>query len=165
MSIVGPQTFTQVPLVIDADPIGGQINMDGPVVGNIQYHQSAGDALELKITLEYGKDSKKYEVFLVDGPSHALATGFITIGALSTDANGAGSATLTVPLAALVAAPFHTGYLTCHVDMLASVGVLSAGSFTAGAINFFVCGGQRNLTTEEAVRFKVMSGEPTRAKN
>jgi hypothetical protein len=160
MTTVGPQTYTEVPLVIDASPIGGVLNMDGPVVGAVRYHQTPGDALVIEVDLAYGEDSETLEAFLVDGPSHALATGFITIGLLKTDSVGKGTATYTVPAGALEIAPFHHGYLTCHLDFLRGLGDLSGGIFTAGALNFFVCQGQRKLVGEEATRFQVHMGEP-----
>lgn len=137
---VGPQTETQVPVVYDSDSggFGGPLNMDGPQVGVTAYSEP-GNNLHIKLTIQYGQPNTKYEVFLVGGPSHATATGFIAIGTLLTNAAGTGANGFTVPHATLVAPPFGAGYRTDHIDLLQGVGDLSRGDLTAGAINYFVC--------------------------
>ncbi len=140
MPIVGPQTETQVPVVYDTDSggFGGPLDMNGPQIGVTAYSEP-GDNLHIKLTIEFGQPNTRYEVFLVAGPSHAAATGFIAIGTLSTNAQGAGAAAITVPQATLLAAPFGAGYRTDHLDLLKGLGDESRGALTAGAINYFVC--------------------------
>jgi hypothetical protein len=78
-------------------------------------------------------------VFLVGGPAHASATGYIVVGTLATNPVGAGTGAYTVPHATLLAAPFGPGYRTDHIDLLKGVGDESRGCLAAGAINYFVC--------------------------
>jgi hypothetical protein len=101
----------------------------------------------------------------VGGPSHATATGFIGIGALITNAVGAGSAAFTVAHGTLLAPPFGPGYRTDHIDLLHRVGDLSRGFLTAGAINYFVCRekdqpGHPTLSISEAHKGAVGEGDP-----
>jgi hypothetical protein len=140
MPTVGPQTETQVPVVYDSDSggFGGPLDMNGPLIGLTAYSEP-GDNLHIKLTIEFGQPNTRYEVFLVGGPAHALATGFIAIGALTTNAAGAGAGAFTVPHATLLAPPFGPGYRTDHIDLLKGAGDLSRGTLTAGAINYFVC--------------------------
>jgi hypothetical protein len=112
--------------------------MTGPEIGLVAYSEPGGN-LQVKITIEFGQPNTSYDVFLVGGPSHAMASGFIGIGTLITDAMGAGGGAFMVPQATLLAPPFGPGYRTDHIDMLKGVGDLSSGSLTAGAINYFVC--------------------------
>ena len=141
MPKVGPQKETQVPMVYDTDSggFGGPGDMTGPQIGLTAYSEP-GDNLHINLTIEFGQPSTRYEVFLTGGPSHALATGFIAIGTVSTNAAGSGAGAFLVPHATLLAPPFGPGYRTDHIDLLRGVGDLSKGVLTAGAINYFVCG-------------------------
>jgi len=140
MPIVGPQKETQVPVVYDTDShgFGGPADMNGPAIGVTAYSEP-GNNLNVRLTIEFGQPNTKYQVFLVGGPSHALGTGFISIGTLATNAAGSGAGTFLVPHAVLLAAPFGPGYRTDHVDLLKGVGDLNGGLLTAGAVNYFVC--------------------------
>lgn len=140
MPVVGPQTETHVPVVYDSDSggFGGPVDMNGPQIGLTAYSEP-GDNLHLNLTIEFGQPNTRYEVFLVAGPSHALASGFIAIGALATNPAGAGASVITVPHATLLAPPFGPGYRTDHIDLMKGVGDESRGILTAGAINYFVC--------------------------
>jgi len=145
MPTVGPITETHVRLVYDSDSngLGGPLDMTGPDIGEVVYSQDAGDDLKVTIHLEFGWPGTTYQVFLVGGPSHALGTGYTTIGTLTTNAVGAGTATFLVPFAVLQNhPPYGPGYRTDHIDMLVRVGDESRGGLTAGAINYFVCGKQ-----------------------
>jgi hypothetical protein len=112
--------------------------MRGPLVGEVTYVQPGGN-LGIRINLEFGQPNTKYEVFLVCGPAHAAACGFISIGTLATDAAGAGGFGASVPSSVLQAAPFGPGFRNDHLDLLAGVGNLKGGAITAGAINYYVC--------------------------
>ena len=140
MPIVGPQTETQVPVVYDSDSggFGGPLDMNGPQIGLTAYSEP-GDSLHLKLTIDFGQPNTHYETFLVAGPSHALASGFIAIGTLATNAAGSGTATFTVPHATLLAPPFGPGYRTDHIDLMKAAGDLSKGVLAVGAVNYFVC--------------------------
>src|SRR4029453_8527317 len=140
MPVVGPIPETHVPLIYDTDAggFGGPGDMNGPQIGTVAYSEP-GDNLHVKVNIEFAQPNTSYEVFLVGGPAHAMATGFLGIGTLLTDALGAGAGAFTVPHATLLAAPFGPGYRTDHIDLLHGVGDLSRGSLTAGAINYFVC--------------------------
>lgn len=141
--IVGPITTTNVPVVYDNDTggFGGPLDMGGPQIGIVAYSEP-GDNLHVSINIEFGQPSTSYDVFLVGGPAHALATGFISIGTLLTNAVGSGAGVFTVPHATLVAHPFGPGYRNDHIDLLHAAGDLSRGVLTAGAINYFVCPGK-----------------------
>jgi hypothetical protein len=137
---VGPIKETHVLLAYDTDAggLGGPLDMRGPLVGEVLYVQPGGN-LGIRINLEFGQPNTKYEVYLVCGPAHAAACGFITIGVLATNAAGAGVAGFNVPAGVLQGAPFGPGFRNDHIDLLAGVGNLKGGCITAGAINYFVC--------------------------
>ena len=160
MPTVGPKTETSVDVVYDTDSagFGGPLDMTGPEIGVVAYSEPGGN-LHITINIEFGHPSTGYEVFLTGGPSHALATGFIGIGVLNTNAVGSGSATFTVPHARLLAAPFGPGYRTDHIDLLHGVGDLTKGVLTAGEINYFVCTGKDQPAAAgfKAVEFKERS--------
>jgi hypothetical protein len=141
MTTVGPQTSTTVPLVYDTDDrgLGGPPNMDGPIVGEVAYHQDGADNLIIEVQVQYGQANKKLEVFLVGGPAHSLSTGFVTIGSLVTNGAGFAAGVFPVPHGSLITSPFGPGYRTDHLDILGGVGDLTAGAYTAGAVNYFVC--------------------------
>jgi hypothetical protein len=141
MPTVGPITSTIVPMAYDSDSIGfgGPVDMTGPAIGSVSYHQDAADDLSLTITVDFGQPSTIYQVFLVCGPSHALGCGFRDIGTVATNVVGQGSTTIVVPFPVLRAPPFGPGYRTDHLDLLVGAGDLSKGVLTAGALNYFVC--------------------------
>jgi hypothetical protein len=163
---VGPTTSTTVPIAYDTDAggFGGPLDMGGPLVGTVTYSQGPAGELVLRVDLEFGQPSTTYDIFLVGGPSHAMSTGFVVIGALGTDAVGAGSAGAAVPHGVLAAGPFGPGYRTDHVDLLAGVGDLGKGALTAGAINYFVCreqphGDQRSVAAATG-EMRAEKGDP-----
>jgi hypothetical protein len=137
---VGPIKETHVLMAYDTDAggFGGPLDMRGPLVGEVTYTQPGGN-LALRINLEFGQPNTKYEVFLVCGPAHAAACGFITIGILATNAVGAGAVGVNVPAAVLQAPPFGPGFRNDHLDLLAVGGSFKGGAITAGAINYLVC--------------------------
>jgi hypothetical protein len=163
MPKVGPIRETHVPLVYDTDSggFGGPLDMDGPLIGMVAYTEPGGN-LNIKIDIEFGQPGTKYEVFLVSGPAHALATGFIAIGTLVTNGAGAGSGAFTVAHATLLAPPFGPGYRNDHIDLMRGVGDLQKGGLTAGAINYFVCRevGQPGHAAAEVHKGAIGKGDP-----
>ncbi len=159
MTTVGPKLATTVPLVYDSDDrgLGGAINMDGPIVGEVAYHQDGADNLIVEVRLEYGIPNRKLEVFLVGGPAHAVATGFVVIGSLATNGAGFASGVFPVPHPTLIASPFGPGYRNDHLDILGGVGDLAAGTYTAGALNYFVCRERSSAGQPAAVAAAVSS--------
>jgi hypothetical protein len=164
MPIVGPLTSTTVQLVYDSDSggFGGPVDMNGPVVGLVSYHQDPADNLDLRITVEFGQPNSVYQVFLVAGPAHALAHGFRDVGKLATNAAGQGAAAIVVPFGLLETAPFGPGYRTDHLDLLEQAGDLKKGLVTAGALNYFVCRQRVGATPAEAIELPgtVRAGDP-----
>jgi hypothetical protein len=73
---VGPITSTSVPLVFDTDAVGfgGPGDMVGLVVGSVRCAQSNSSELELSISLDFGRPSTTYEIFLTCGPAHRPRT-------------------------------------------------------------------------------------------
>jgi hypothetical protein len=163
MPTVGPTKETHVLVVYDTDSggFGGPGDMKGPEIGEVQYTQPAGN-LVLRITLEFGQPNTTYRVFLVCGPAHSAACGFITIGNLPTNAVGAGSVNINVPAAVLQNPPFGPGFRNDHLDLLRGVGDLSRGALTAGAINYFVCRRVAGVPTGKvpAAMEAVSAGDP-----
>ena len=139
MPTVGPIKETNVPMVYDSDSAGfaAPADMRGPEVGSVSYTQSAGGNLQLRIKVEFAQVNTKYEVYLVCGPAHSLACGFVTIGTLTTNAAGSGGAAINVPAGVLQSAPFGPGFRNDHLDLIGSDPRTSILSI--GAINYFVC--------------------------
>ena len=75
MPKVGPKTETNVLVVYDTDNggFGGPLHMSGPPTGMLKFSEP-GDNLHITINIEFGQPNTSYEVFLVGGPAHALAT-------------------------------------------------------------------------------------------
>ncbi|MFY9556288.1 MAG: hypothetical protein WAV47_16365 [Blastocatellia bacterium] len=162
MPVVGPIKETRVLVVYDTDSggFGGPLDMNGPEIGGVRYAQPGGN-LVLKISLEFGQPNTKYQVFLVCGPAHAAACGFINIGVLPTDAAGAGSVGINVPQAVLESAPFGPGFRNDHLDLLRGVGDLSKGGLAAGAINYFVCKRREGAAPAKIPRgMEAQAGDP-----
>jgi hypothetical protein len=114
--------------------------MTGPVVGSVSYKQSGTSALELGITVDFGRPSVSYTVFLTAGPSHSQLTGgFASVGTLGTNAAGSGSASITVPLSVLLGPSFGSGYRNDHLDLVGSPAGGGVSILAVGAINYFVC--------------------------
>lgn len=139
MPTVGPVKETTVPMVYDSDSAGfaAPADMRGPEVGSVSYTQAADGSLQLRIKVEFAQVNAKYQVFLVCGPAHAAACGFITIGTLATNAAGSGAAAINVPAAVLQNSPFGPGFRNDHLDLIGNDPRTSILSI--GAINYFVC--------------------------
>jgi hypothetical protein len=139
MPTVGPVKETSVPMVYDSDTAGftAPADMRGPEVGSVSYTQNANGNLQLRVKVEFAQVNAKYQIYLVGGPSHDLATGFITIGTLTTNAAGSGSTALTVSVALLQNSPFGPGFRNDHMDLIGDDPRTSILSI--GAINYFIC--------------------------
>jgi hypothetical protein len=131
---------TKVMLVEDAAPGGiGVIDMIGPTgFGFVNFNQDAKYDLRVTISLKNAQCDTEYVIFLVAGPTHAQAMGYISIGTLTTNEVGNGNQEIQVPLSTLQAYPFGSGGRTDHIDMLKGVGDASAGCYVAAGINYFV---------------------------
>jgi hypothetical protein len=134
-SKVGPQTFTKVNIINDC-PSNGSCDMKGPKIGLLKYSQGNDGSLSLSLTFSGVDANTAYPVYLACGPSHDLACGFSQVGTITTNASGAGSGTVNVPVATLQASPYGCGYRTDHVDLVAGNNYP-----VAGATNYYVpCG-------------------------
>jgi len=131
---------TKLDLVNDCGGFGpgGACDMAGPTAGFLNYNQDDTDNLRVVVSMKDGKPNTTYEIWLVCGPTHASACGFITIGTLTTNVQGNGTASLSVDLATLQAAPFGSGDRTDHVDLGQGVGDLSAGFFAASVLAYTI---------------------------
>jgi hypothetical protein len=99
----------------------GTLDMLGPVAGFCNYNQDDAGNLRIVFVIKDGAANTTYQIFLVAGPTHAQATGYIEIGNLTTNEIGRGnSGNIWVPVSTLQAAPFGNGTRTDHVDAIYS---------------------------------------------
>lgn len=140
---VGPHTTTTVRSVYDCDArgLGGDCDMTGAVIGSVSYSQQADGSLQLTEHVNFARPNWAYKMLFTEGPSHDLALGFRTVGTLHTDANGRGSASVTLPVSMLQSSPEGAGYHTDHLDLLTRPFDLAAGVLVTGALNFYVPAG------------------------
>ena len=132
---------TKVDLVQDVASGGvGTLDMLGPTgYGFVNFNQDASGDLRLTVSLKNADPNTAYHgVFLVCGPTHASACGFVDVGELTTNGQGNGNATLRLSVAVLQASPFGSGSRTDHFDLLKGVGDDSAGVYVASGINYIV---------------------------
>lgn len=115
------------------------VDMAGPTgFGFINFNQNANGDLRLTVSLKNAEPNTDYSgVFLVCGPTHATACGFVDVGNLTTNAQGNGNATMILPAADLQE-DFGSGAKTDHFDLLKGVGDQSAGVYAASGINYIV---------------------------
>ena len=138
---VAASAATKVDLVQDVASGGvGTLDMLGPTgYGFVNFNQDANGDLRLTVSLKNAEPNTNYHgVFLVCGPTHASACGFLDVGELTTNGQGNGNATLKLPVAVLQASPFGPGSRTDHFDLLKGVGDGSAGVYAASGINYIV---------------------------
>lgn len=115
-------------------------DMAGPTgFGFVNFNQDDEGNLRVVVSLKDATPNTTYEIFLVCGPTHALACGFITIGFLTTNVQGNGnSGAIIVDVTTLQAAPFGSGARTDHIDLLQGVGDLSAGFYVVTPVAYTV---------------------------
>ena len=132
---------TKVDLVQDVASGGvGTLDMLGPTgYGFVNFNQDASGDLRITVSLKNAEPNTTYQgVFLVCGPTHASACGYVDAGDLTTNGQGNGNAILKLSVAVLQASPFGPGYRTDHFDLLKGVGDDSAGVYVAGGVNYIV---------------------------
>jgi hypothetical protein len=133
---------TKVDFVQDVATGGSfaDLDMAGPTgFGFVNFNQDDAGNLRVVASLKNAEPNTTYEIFLVCGPTHDTACGFISIGTLTTNGQGNGnSGAIDVPLATLQAAPFGSGDRTDHIDLLKGVGDLSAGVYAVSGIDYTV---------------------------
>jgi len=127
---------TKVDLVQDvaSGPVG-VLDMDGPTgFGFINFNQNANGDLHITVSLKNAEPNTEYSgVFLVCGPTHASACGYVDVGDLTTNGQGNGNATMI-----LSAADLGSGSYTDHFDLMKDVGDQSAGVYVASGLNYIV---------------------------
>lgn len=115
------------------------IDMAGPTgFGFINFNQNNNGDLRVVISLKNAEPNTTYSgVFLVCGPTHATACGFVDVGDLTTNGQGNGNATMILPVADLQASPFGSGARTDHFDLIAG-SPSTGGVYAASGINYIV---------------------------
>ncbi len=94
------------------------MDMLGPVAGFCNYNQDDVGNLRVVFVVEGGAPNTTYQIFLVAGPTHAQAQGYIQIGTLTTNTVGRGnSGDIWVSVSTLQGAPFGPGLRIDHVDV------------------------------------------------
>lgn len=140
-SSVEASANTKVDLVQDCSTgCSETVDMAGPTgFGFINYNQNANGDLRLVVSVKNAEPNTEYSgVFLVCGPTHSSACGFVDAGDLVTNGQGNGNATMILSVESLQASPFGPGSRTDHFDLLKGVGDVSAGVYTATGINYVV---------------------------
>lgn len=113
------------------DSADGVNDMVGPESGFVNYNQNNAGDLRTVVKMEGGEPLTTYTIYLVCGPTHAAACGFISIGTLTTDVNGNGnSGAIRTPVATLQSAPFGSGARTDHIDAISGPDVHAAAILT-----------------------------------
>ncbi len=135
------------------------IDMAGPTgFGFVNYNQDDTSALRVLVSLKNAQPNTSYTVFLVCGPTHAAACGFIDIGTLLTNASGNGNLSVTIPLGTLQASPFGAGSRTDHIDLIGSPG---GGVYAVSSINYTVPSAM-TVSSLTASQQSVGAADPTR---
>ena len=80
---------TKVDLFQDVGSAGGGLDMAGPTgYGFINYNKNASGSLRVVAALKNAAPNTTFTIYLVCGPTHATACGFIEIGTITTDDDG-----------------------------------------------------------------------------
>jgi hypothetical protein len=116
------------------------VDMQGPTgFGFINYNQDSEGNLRAVTSLKNADPNTTYHIFLVCGPTHATACGFIDIGTLTTDDQGNGnSGAIVIPVGTLQTAPFGSGARTDHIDLIGGAGNLSNGVYATSNVNYMI---------------------------
>lgn len=128
---VGATANTKVDLFQDRSAGGAEaIDMDGPTgFGFVNFNQNEDGDLRLVVSLKNAEPNTTYEgMFLVCGPTHATACGFIDIGEITTNGQGNATETLWLEVETLQASPFGSGARTDHFDLIGPLGDVYAAS-------------------------------------
>ena len=115
------------------------IDMAGPAgFGFINFNQNSNGDLRVVISLKNAEPNTTYSgVFLVCGPTHASACGFVDVGDVTTNGQGNGNATMILSVEMLQASPFGSGARTDHFDLIGS-STATGGVYAASGINYIV---------------------------
>ena len=130
-SLVSAAAATKIDLMQDRSAGGSEtLDMDGPTgFGFVNFNQNGQDDLRLLVSLKNAEPNTTYEgMFLVCGPTHDDACGFVDIGSLTTDDDGNGSANMWLDVETLQASPFGPGSRTDHFDLIGPAGDVYAAS-------------------------------------
>jgi hypothetical protein len=116
------------------------IDMAGPTgFGHVNFNQDETSALRVVVSLKNAAPNTTYTIYLVCGPTHAVACGFISIGTLTTNGVGNGnSSAIIVPLSTLQGSPFGSGSRTDHIDLISPSGPAGGGVYAVGSVNYVV---------------------------
>jgi subtilisin family serine protease len=107
----------------DPNPTRVDIRKDGDDAnsyGYVQYEDLPGASIRIQVEMRGVPTNASYTAYLVCGGSHEVACGYISIGTVTTDADGSSSATFTVTN------PF-TGSEDEHIDLGGPDGFYTAG--------------------------------------
>jgi len=124
-SFIKASSNTKIDLLQDRSAGGIEdLDMDGPAgFGFVNYNQNDGDDLRLVVSLKNAEPNTTYSgAFLVCGPTHGTACGFIDVGDLTTNNQGNGNATIMLDVETLQATPFGPGSRTDHFDLIGPAG-------------------------------------------
>lgn len=97
--------------------------------GFVNVNKNAAGDLRVVAVLKNAAPNTTYEVFLVCGPTHATACGFVSLGTLTTNGQGNGNSGAIV-----VEDPPYVGGPNDHIDLLAQGGGTSAGVYISTPI-------------------------------
>ena len=116
----------KVDLFQDGGAAGGAIDMAGPTgYGFVNYNTNASGALRIVVGLKNAQPNTTYTIFLVCGPTHATACGFIDIGSVTTDDDGNATSG-----AIWIEDPPYAGGPDDHLDLIGGGEVYAATPLT-----------------------------------
>lgn len=131
---------TKVNLVQDCSTgCAEAVDMEGPTgFGFVNFNQNADGDLRVTVSLKNAEPNTTYSgVFLVCGPSHASACGYVDVGDLTTNGQGNGNATMILAVEDLQDSPFGPGARTDHFDLIAATNA-TGGVYAASGIDYVV---------------------------
>ena len=120
---------TKIDLFQDTSVGGGEpIDMVGPTgFGFVNFNQNGDSDLRIVVSLKNAEPNTTYQgAYLVCGPAHNAACGFIDVGELTTNGQGNGTAQMWVDVETLQASPFGPGAQTDHFDLIGPAGDIYA---------------------------------------
>ena len=106
------------------------LDSSGPTgFGFVNYNKNAAGDLRVVAVLKDAAPNTTYTVFLVCGPTHATACGFVNIGSVTTNGQGNGSSG-----AIILADPPYVGGPDDHIDLIKDNGDQNAGVYISTPI-------------------------------